>query len=83
MLFCNSIDIFGLCETFLNDTIDNNLVHINGYKIERKDKHKTDSNPSGKGVGILIYIAEHINSLIRIAKSDFFPKPIAENKDNT
>ena len=57
----NSIDIFGLCETFVNDTIDNNLVHISGYKFKRKDRHKTDSNPSGKGGGILIYVAEHIN----------------------
>ena len=33
----NSIDIFGLCETFLNETVDNDLVHINGFKFERKD----------------------------------------------
>ena len=33
----NSIDIFGLCETFLNETVDNDQVNINGFKFERKD----------------------------------------------
>ena len=57
----NSIDIFGLCETFLNETVDNDQVHINGFKFERKDRPNTVAHPSGKGGGILIYIAEHID----------------------
>ena len=31
-----SIDVFGVCETFLNTTVDNISIHIDGYKIERK-----------------------------------------------
>ena len=57
----NSIYIVGLCETFLNDTVDNNLVPINDSTFERNDMHKTDSNPPGKGAGILIYVSVHIN----------------------
>ena len=57
----NSIDIFGLCETFLNETVDNDQVHINGFKFERKDRPNTVAYPSGKGGGILIYVAEHID----------------------
>ena len=52
----NSVDIFGLCETFLNDSIDNS---------ERKDRNKTNSNPLGKAGGILVYIAEHVNYIRR------------------
>ena len=55
------IDIFGVCETFLNETVDNDLVHINGFKIERKDRPNAVAHPSGKGGGIHIYIAEHID----------------------
>ena len=56
-----SINIFGLCETFLNDSIDNEQIHINGFKFERKDRLSTVAHPSGKGGGILIYVAEHID----------------------
>ena len=56
-----SIDIFGLCETFLNDSIDNEQIHIHGFKFERKDRLNTVAHPSGKGGGILTYVAEHID----------------------
>ena len=56
-----SIDILGLCETFLTDKIDNAQVYINGFNIERKDRLSTYSHKSGKGGGILIYVAEHID----------------------
>ena len=53
----NSVDFFGLCETFLNDSIDNSLVQINGYNFERKYRNKTNSNFLGKRGGILVYVA--------------------------
>ena len=56
-----SINIFGLCETFLNDSVDNEQIHIHGFKFERKDRLNTVAHPSGKGGGILIYVAEHID----------------------
>ena len=39
----NSIDIFGLCKTFLNESIDNSSIQINGYNIERKDRIQTSA----------------------------------------
>ena len=47
----NSIDIFGLCETCLNESTDNSSVQIIGYDFERKDRIQTSTNTSGKGVG--------------------------------
>ena len=56
-----SIDVFGVCETFLNTTVDNISIHIDGYKIERKDRYDNNPNASGKGGGVLFYVADHIN----------------------
>ena len=57
----NSIDIFGLCKTFLNESIDNSSIQINGYNIERKDGIQTSAKTLGKGGGIVVYIADHVN----------------------
>ena len=32
----NCIDVFGLCETFLTETTDNDALSISGYKINAK-----------------------------------------------
>ena len=61
----NSIDIFRLCETFLNESIDDSSVQIIGYNFERKDRIQTSTNTSCKGGGILVYIAEHVNYVRR------------------
>ena len=46
----NSPHFLGLCETFLTDNVHNDLLHINNYIIERRDRsHK-------KGGGLLVYI---------------------------
>ena len=34
----NSIDIFEVCETFLNQSVDDSTVHVKGYRFERKDR---------------------------------------------
>ena len=48
-------DVFGLCETFLNNNVDNQLVQHKNYVTERKDRL------SGKsGGGILCYVRENI-----------------------
>ena len=62
----NQVDIFGLCETFLNKTIDDNTVNIEGYKIERKDRGDCHLIEAENGGGILIYIGLHINYLRRV-----------------
>ena len=49
-----SVNILGVCETFLTEEIDNSLLHIEGYNFERKDRGV------GLGGGILIYISNQI-----------------------
>ena len=62
LLFSNakpSPDIFGFCETFLTDEILDNELVINNYTFERKDRL------SGKGGGVIVYIADRIPYLRR------------------
>ena len=40
----NCIDVFGLCETFLTETVDNDIVPISGYTFEHKDRWETNSS---------------------------------------
>ena len=50
----NSLDIFGLAETFLTEKVENINLNIDGFVFERRDR-------VGKlGGGLLIYIANHI-----------------------
>ena len=50
-----SVDILGLCETFLNNDIPDELISIDGFNFERKDR-------KGKsGGGILVYISQLLN----------------------
>ena len=50
-----TLDIMGLCETFLNIQVDNNILNIDGYDFERRDRE-------GKsGGGILVYISNMLN----------------------
>ena len=49
-----SVDILSLCETFLNENVQNSTLDVDGFTIERKDRQ-------GKlGGGILIYISNTI-----------------------
>ena len=56
----NSVDILGLCETFLNKYVDDKTVSIEGYTFERKDRDQCTGIVTDNGGGIL-YIANHIN----------------------
>lgn len=48
-------DIFGICETFLDDRIDDKMVQHNGFSLERRDR-------KGKiGGGLVCYIREKIS----------------------
>ena len=49
-----SVNILGVCETFLTEEIDNSLLDIEGFNFERKDRGV------GLGGGILIYISNQI-----------------------
>lgn len=57
------IDIFGVCETFLNQTVSDDLLNIDGYKFERKDRHEDRSNQTGRGGGILITCVTHAKKI--------------------
>ena len=61
----NGIDVFGICETFLNPSIDDISISLNGYKIERKDRCDSFSESTGNGGGVLIYVADHIDFVRR------------------
>ena len=49
-----SPDIFGICETFLSESVPNDLLNINGFSFERRDRGR-------EGGGILVYIANSIS----------------------
>ena len=51
-----SVNILGLCETFLNDHIDDNELSIDGFTFERRDR---DDGRSGGG--ILMYISNQLS----------------------
>ena len=57
-----NVDILGLCETFLDSSVDDETLHIPNYRFERKDRTSTH-NMVGKlkGGGIIIYLANHLN----------------------
>ena len=60
----NCIDVFGMCETFLTETTENDTLSISGYNIERKDRCETISTTNNGG-GILIYLNSHLNYIRR------------------
>ena len=58
-ILCKSqLDILCLTETWLDNTITDNELYINGYKIERRDRNRT-------GGGVMMYIKEHLNYNLR------------------
>ena len=59
-------DVFGICETFLNPAIDDISINVQGYKIERKDRYESANAVAGKGGGVLIYVADHVDYERRI-----------------
>ena len=48
------VDVCGFCETFLTDSISDDMIKIHNYIFERKDRQLK------KGGGILVYIKENI-----------------------
>ena len=51
-----SVNILGLCETFLNDQVDDKELLIDGFNFERKDR---DDGRSGGGV--MLYITNEVS----------------------
>ena len=47
MAINNGPDIFGLCETFLDSTVSDGQVYINGFDFLRKDRSDTQNKSGG------------------------------------
>ena len=54
----NCPDIFGLCETFLTDSISDDQNAIDGYDILGKDRSDTQKKAGG---GVVLYYRKTIN----------------------
>ena len=50
------LDILGVCETFLNKSIDETLLHIDRFSFERKDMDTRNEIEANNGGGVMIYI---------------------------
>ena len=63
VMFSNAtIDIFGVCDTFLNQNTDNQTLNMRGYTHERKDRSDSDDiSTSANGGGVLIYMRDQLN----------------------
>ena len=53
-----SFDLLAINETRLDSTITDNLVHIDGYSVPRKDRNR-------KGGGVCIYLRSNISYCLR------------------
>ena len=53
----NGPDIFGLCETFLDGTVSDGQVYINGFDFLRKDRSETQNKSGG---GLILYYKESL-----------------------
>ena len=57
----NQIEILGVCETLLNNSIDGTLLYIENYTFERKDRDTCNQIETNIEGGVLIYINDKIN----------------------
>ena len=82
----NNIDIISIQETWLNSSISDNLVAINGYKLFRSDRDVKKSKKK-KGGGVCCYIRNNLKAILveKSSKSkytliDFLLVEIISNK---
>lgn len=54
----NNTHIFGLCETFLTEDITNDMISIEGFALERKDRSEKRDKLGG---GLTIYFSDLLN----------------------
>ena len=55
----NTPHIISICETWLDDSISNDELHINGYSLTRRDRDR-------HGGGVAVYIHESITMSVRL-----------------
>ena len=51
-------DIFGMCETFLTNSVSDNQIAIDGFDLIRKDRSDTQNKSGG---GVLLYYRKSVN----------------------
>ena len=58
----SKLDILGLCETFLDETTDDNILQMEDFNLERKDRAalRQGALHTKRGGGVVVYIADHI-----------------------
>ena len=61
MLHESDIDIFGVYETFLNKTINDEIINVNGFTHERKDREACTDISSNNDGRILMYLREGLD----------------------
>ena len=60
------VDVLGVCQTFLNKSVDDKILHIDGYTFERKDRDAYIAIDTKNGGGVVVYIRDNINYTRRI-----------------
>ena len=68
----SKLDILGLCETFLDENTDDNILQMEGFNFERKDRAalRLDALNTKRGGGVVVYIADHIKCRIDLESSE-------------
>ena len=58
----SKLDILGLCETFLDENNDDNILQIEGFNFEHKDRAALRQGALNikRGCVVVVYIADHI-----------------------
>ena len=63
MTINNGPDIIGLCETFLNGTVSDGQVYINGFDFLMQDRSDTQNKSGG---GLILYYKESLKCKRRL-----------------
>ena len=58
----SKLDILGLCETFPDENTDDNILQMDGFNFERKDRAalRQGTLNTKRGGDVVVYIADHI-----------------------
>ena len=60
------VDVLRVCEILLNKSVDDKILHIDGYTFERKDRDACTAIDTKNGGGVVVYIRDNINYTRRI-----------------
>ena len=55
----DKLDLLGIAETWLHDTVENSEIRIEGYSLYRRDRAEIKS---GRGGGVALYVRDTLSS---------------------